>query len=79
MSSETCPHCGADLRGDPIPEEHRERYPSGETHYSRTIGVEIRGVYDGVLFWLCPDCNFKWHRFDKRSPYRARAEKYVIN
>lgn len=46
---------------------------------SRTIGVEIWGVYDGVLFWRCPDCGGSWHRWspdDWPRLYKA-AEKYV--
>lgn len=31
--------------------------------FSRLIGVEIRGVYDGIAYWRCPDCGLRWHRF----------------
>lgn len=63
---ETCPHCNGDLRGAPIPQEYIDKgyYADGVTHYSRIIGVEIPGVYDGCLFWMCPDCGGRWHRFD---------------
>jgi uncharacterized C2H2 Zn-finger protein len=30
---------------------------------SRVIGVEIRGLYDGVAYWECPDCRVVWHRW----------------
>lgn len=45
----------------------------------RTIGVEIWGVYDGVLFWRCPDCGGSWHRWSPDSWLRLykAAEKYV--
>lgn len=43
----------------------------------RTIGVEIRGVYDGVLFWQCPDCGTRWHRWPIGSRLRERANRYV--
>jgi len=33
--------------------------------FSRLIGVEIRGEYDGVSYWRCPDCNHQWPRFKK--------------
>ncbi len=65
--TDTCPHCNADLRdGD----------------YSRLIGVEIPGVYDGVLYWLCPDCNGTFHRWDDDGGYlgktlRRYAEPYI--
>lgn len=76
---EICPHCMVNLEGDPIPPEKvytpeeyalpwNERppgkcYPPGSTSFKRTIGVEIRGVYDGILFWQCPDCGGRWHRW----------------
>lgn len=77
----TCPHCGSDGKGEPIPAEHRQhkpdhdeqlqRYngrcyclPYGEkTHFSRFIGHEVWGVYDGILFWVCPDCGLARSRF----------------
>lgn len=35
--------------------------------FSRLIGVEIRGYYDGVAKWRCPDCGAEWDRFSKES------------
>lgn len=63
---ETCPHCRADLAYE----------VDGKT-YSRGIGVEIQGVYDGVLFWRCPDCGHDWHRWPEGDSLRARAEQYM--
>lgn len=57
-----CPHCNADLRGEPHPE--CRRHSGGSTHYSRAVAVEIRGVYDGALFFACPLCYGTWHRWD---------------
>lgn len=57
----SCPHCDADMSGEKMTAAQRESH--GGTHFSRTIGVEIRGVYDGVLFWLCPDCDRPWNRW----------------
>lgn len=65
----TCPHCGADLRGPKIPNSDR--------HYSRRIGIEVRGVYDGVLFWQCPDCGGKQNRWPEDHPRHAVAERYM--
>lgn len=48
MTFDTCPYCNADLRT-----------ASGR----REIGHEIQGVYDGVLYWMCPDCSYAWPRF----------------
>lgn len=72
-----CPHCATDLQGDAIPQEYIDKGWYGtNTHYSRKIGVEIRGVYDGVLFWQCPDCGGRWHRFSE-GPLRVRAESFI--
>lgn len=64
-----CPHCNADLA---------ETLPDGRTG-SRVIGVEIWGVYDGVLFWRCPDCGGSWHRWSVATNLRLyeKAAKYV--
>lgn len=62
---EMCPLCGAD-------------FAYGETgKYSRMIGVEIQGVFDGILFWQCPDCDGRWHRFPETSPLREIANRYI--
>lgn len=55
---DNCPHCNADLNGDPIPKEYAEHY-SG-THWRREIGIEYMGKYDGVWEWKCPDCSGVW-------------------
>lgn len=79
MKATHCPKCSADLRGTPIPQKYIDAgyYAPGTTHYSRTIGVEISGVYDGVLFWQCPDCGGRWHRWPEGSAYRDRAERFM--
>lgn len=74
---ENCPKCGANLRGAPIPTEHTEQF-GGEAFYSRMIGVEVQGVYDGVLYWMCPDCRGTWHRWPRDSRlYRAARARGV--
>lgn len=69
-----CPHCEADLSGPPIPQEfvNQRGREEGVTHYSRVIGMEVWGVYDGILYWQCPDCGAKWHRWDKNKPMEMR-------
>jgi ssDNA-binding Zn-finger/Zn-ribbon topoisomerase 1 len=57
-----CPKCKASWRGPPIPKKYRGSYGKGATHYSRLIGVEIRGGYDGVSYWECPDCHETFDR-----------------
>jgi predicted RNA-binding Zn-ribbon protein involved in translation (DUF1610 family) len=65
-----CPQCGSDWRDAPIPEaEHRkDRYGviAPVQYYSRLIGIEIRGGYDGISFWRCPDCGAQWDRFTEK-------------
>lgn len=63
MATDVCPGCEADMSA-----------PDGKSH---RIGVEIRGVYDGVLFWECPFCGHHWHRFGEDNPHRHRAVPYV--
>lgn len=70
-----CPHCETDLRDKPIPKEHQHLYGTS-THFSRKIGIEIRGVYDGMLFWQCPNCGGRWHRFTDEY-MRKKAEPYI--
>lgn len=55
--ADACPNCKADLRGAPIPEQHRAQYPSGATRFSRLIGIV---QWDRVVAWRCPDCGFEW-------------------
>ncbi len=68
--TDTCPHCDADLRGAPIPDRPGE-------FYSRTIMVEVQGVYDGGLYLLCPDCGGTWHRWPEGDWRHERAKAYV--
>jgi rubrerythrin len=44
----------------------------------RLIGVEVSGVYDGILVWCCPDCGHLWprHGQDRPGP-RASAERFI--
>lgn len=79
-----CPK-GCDLTGGEIPKESLEKGYYGKwdgktpQYYSRVIGVEIPGEYDGVLYWMCPDCGSRWHRFSFLSTPRlwGAAEEYV--
>lgn len=76
--NESCPNCGSDLRGEPIPQEYIDKgYYEAGSHYNRILGIEIRGVYDGVLIWECPDCGFTWPRFDAGRLYIKAKE--IIN
>jgi hypothetical protein len=80
---ENCPHCGTNLIDKEIPIESLKRGLYGEwdgktpQYYYRTVGVEIPGVYDGTLYWQCPDCDEKWHKFPEGSRLHRRAAPYV--
>lgn len=63
---ERCPRCGFDLF-----------YTEDGQQYSHAIGVEIPVIYDGVLFWQCPACDGRWHRFPPTDRLYQRAEDYV--
>lgn len=57
-----CPHCKADLRNGEIPEKDREAF-GNKKYFSRLIGIEILGGYDGIQYWKCPECKVVWDRF----------------
>lgn len=39
-------------------------FPYGDaTHFRLEVGVEIQGVYDGTLYWVCPSCDHAWPRW----------------
>lgn len=73
---DNCPHCGVSLLGEPIPEARRELF-GGATHFKREIMVEVRGVYDGGLYFICPDCGHRYHRWPEGHWLRERARVYV--
>jgi hypothetical protein len=81
---ETCPHCTISLQGEPIPEKYLKDGSYGPwdgtpQFYSRRIGMEIPGQYDGVLFWECPDCGGRWHRWPEGDFRYRRAAPYVLD
>jgi hypothetical protein len=49
----------------------------GNTDGSKLMGVEVRGVYDGVLYWACMRCGERWNRWPTDHYLHARAEKYL--
>lgn len=56
-SADTCPHCKANLLGDPIPEESREHF-GDKTHFRRVIAIYSR-EQDRTVAWRCPDCGYE--------------------
>jgi|GEM_PF-6382920 len=82
---DNCPHCGVSLRGEPLPAEtiaaqtlqSMDEYGLA-THVRREIGRSgLHPVYDGVLFWECPDCGGKWHRFTVASREHHWAKMHM--
>lgn len=37
-----------------------EFYGNAAERWSRLVGIEIQGRYDGVSLWQCPDCQHTW-------------------
>ena len=77
MLPQNCPYCGVSLLGEEIPLDKRHLY-GGKTHYFRLIGIEVQGVYDGVLFYRCPDCKRAFHRWPEGHELRQKAEPFVF-
>lgn len=42
--------------------EVASHYGKPDARFSRLVGIQVRGVYDGVLYWECPDCHQRWNR-----------------
>ncbi len=73
-----CPECGADWQGELIPEKYRYNYSKYSTHFSRLIGIEIQGEYDGVSYWECPDCHMRWDRWTGEKIVTSQARRIAI-
>jgi hypothetical protein len=41
-----------------------------ECAYVAYLGYEVQGVYDGVLYWVCPACGHAWPRWVGDSSQR---------
>lgn len=79
---DTCPNCEASWVDSEIPKEHLLRgyygawcESDGPRFFRRLCGVEVRGLYDGVCYWQCPDCSGKWHRFDESDPRHIELDR----
>jgi len=78
-----CPN-GCDMKAGQIAQEWLEAGfygpwspQEGPRYYSRLIGVEVPGVYDGVLYWQCPDCGAAWHRWKAAGDLHDAAQSYI--
>ena len=55
LSEQSCPCCGSSWSAGKT---------TSNTHYLPSIvSVEVRDVYDGVLYYECTNCNNKWSRW----------------
>ena len=59
---EACPHC---------------KWPLVDGEERLELGHEMRGIYDGVLFWSCPRCGLAWSRFGHGHRLGPVADKWV--
>lgn len=46
----------------------------GDTDLNNRWGHEIRGVYDGVLFWTCGKCQHAWPRLFHHGPVALASQ-----
>jgi|LakMenEpi03Aug12_release.lakeMendotaPanAssembly.Ray.scaffolds.fasta_scaffold157592_4 hypothetical protein len=53
----------AHMDDDELRKYVEDHYGAVDARFSRVIGVEYRGRYDGVWEWRCPDCAATWPRF----------------
>ena len=49
-------------------EKHVKEHHSPPYRWKRIIGVELpltdKNYYEGISYWLCPDCNTKFDKFN---------------
>jgi len=50
----------ADTSDDDLRDHIFQSYGRPPYRWSRLIGVEIQEYYDGVSYWMCPDCSARW-------------------
>lgn len=55
-----CPGCGADLTGEPIPQDQRWMF-GGALYFDRRIG-EYDSRADRTIGYRCSICNHRWSR-----------------
>jgi hypothetical protein len=65
---ERCPGCEANLRLG-RPKLFRQA--------TRTLAVYVPHIHECALFWGCPDCGHRWHRWPPGDRLRIAAAPYV--
>ena len=61
-----CPECNESWDAGDIPEKSRQHY-SPPYKWSKLMGIEIEGGYDGISIWECPFCKTQWDRFTDKK------------
>ena len=79
---DACPYCGFGLNGDLIADKLGEKvaiecYGGKDQRWRNEIGVEVSEVYDGTLYYQCPQCSGTWHRWSPESGFQEKAEQYI--
>jgi uncharacterized protein with PIN domain len=51
----------------------------GNTIEDRVVGVVMQWVTysSDVLFWECPDCGGRWHRWPIGTFFRGKASRFI--
>lgn len=70
---DNCPKCNISLIGEEIPEKDKRHFSS--THFRKEIGIEDPMVYDGVSWYMCPDCRHVWKRFPWSPEYSGGKDE----
>jgi len=58
--------------------EIASNYGSPEQRFSKIIGIEIRGVYDGVCKYRCPECATEWPRAGIPHAATSRRDRFIV-
>lgn len=80
----SCEVCGESFQGFRIPEEDLRKGYYGEwdgvtpQFGSLKHGIQVRGVYDGILIWQCPFCQYMWPRFSEEFWERLHIKALQI-
>lgn len=53
--------------------------PKCQATGDQVAGVELWGIYDGILYWQCLPHGHRWHRFPPNHHLRIMAEQYMRN
>lgn len=52
-------------------------HPATGCDEPHVCGMEVRGVYDGVLYWFCLSCGVAWQRWTPPGRLFDTAARYI--